>query len=244
MSGKTNSIQDVRQNKCSSHAIFFTKKIVLKVFKRYYNYYNQNKPLFDAVSSGDWNKAKEFLTLHPDAIRARLPSTNDTALHKAIELENENIVEELVQLMSEEDLELTDKWGWTALALAASRGNLKMVKCMVRKSEKILSIPAGRDNMTPILHASINEHWDVVDYLYSVTPLQDLMPEKGPYGATLLRFFIIGMNFGIARELIQWFPELVFTEDIDGKFPMEGFLPSAFPSGTRLKFWQRWIYNC
>ncbi|BFG21062.1 hypothetical protein CerSpe_073360 [Prunus speciosa] len=25
---------------------------------------------------------------------------------------------------------------------------------------------------------------------------------------------------------------------------MDGFMPSAFPSGIRLKFWQRWIYNC
>ncbi|XP_021800090.1 uncharacterized protein LOC110744426, partial [Prunus avium] len=209
----------------------------------YYNY-NQNKPLFDAVLSGDWNTAKEFLTLHPDAIRARLPSTNDTALHKAIELEHEHIVEGLVQLMSEEDLKLKENDGWTALALAAQRGYIEMVKCMVRKSMKILSIPNEKDNMTPILHASLNEHWDVVDSLYSVTPLQDLMPKKGPYGATLLYNFIIGMKFGIARELIQCCPQLVFTKGLFETFPMEGFLPSAFPSGTRLKFWQRWIYNC
>ncbi|CAB4319510.1 unnamed protein product [Prunus armeniaca] len=44
-----------------------------------------------------------------------------------------------ISLMSEEDLELTDNWGWTALAVAANRGNLKMVECMVRKSKKILS---------------------------------------------------------------------------------------------------------
>ncbi|KAL6289312.1 hypothetical protein ACE6H2_006822 [Prunus campanulata] len=205
---------------------------------------NQYNPLFDAVLSGDWNKAKEFLTLHPNAIRARLPSTNNTALHKAIQLEHEHIVEELVQLMSEEDLELKDNDGWTALAFAAQRGNLKMVECMVRKSKKILSIPTEEYNLTPILHASIHEHWDIVDYLYSATPLRDLKPEKGPYGATLLGNFIIGMNFGRALELIERCPELVFTEDIHGEFPMEGFLPSAFPSGTRLKFWQRWIYNC
>ncbi|KAL6289342.1 hypothetical protein ACE6H2_006852 [Prunus campanulata] len=209
----------------------------------YYNY-NQNKPLFDAVLSGDWNEAEKFLTLHPDAIRARLPSTNDTALHKAIELENEHIVEGLVQLMSEEDLKLKENEGWTALALAAQRGNIEMVECMVRKNEKILSIPNEEDNMTPILHASLNENWDVVNYLYSVTPLQDLMPGKGPYGAGLLYNFILGMKFGSALELIERCPQLVFTQDIDGQFPMEGFVPSAFPSGTRFKFWQRWIYNC
>ncbi|CAB4289637.1 unnamed protein product [Prunus armeniaca] len=107
----------------------------------------------------------------------------------AIDLEHEHIVEELVQLMSEEDLELTDNWGWTALAVAANRGNLKMVECMVRKSKKILSIPIR--NMTPIILASMNEQWDVVHYLYSVTPLQDLRPEKGPYGSTLLTSLLL-----------------------------------------------------
>ncbi|ONI21707.1 hypothetical protein PRUPE_2G082800 [Prunus persica] len=210
---------------------------------RYYNEYNQYKPLFDAVWSGDWNKAKEFLTLHPNAIRATIPSTNDTALHVATELEHEHIVEELVQLMSEEDLEITDNNGWTALALAADTGNVKMVECMVRKSKKLLSIPTDSDK-TPILCASVSEQWDVVHYLYSVTPLQDLIPEKGPYGAALLHDFIIGMKFGIAWELIQRCPQLVFTKGLNGVFPMGGFMPSAFPSGIRLKFWQRWIYNC
>ncbi|CAL8118538.1 unnamed protein product [Prunus armeniaca] len=211
----------------------------------YYNDFHQCQPLFDAVWSGDWDEAKQFLTLHPNAIRTRLPSTNEIALHMATDLEHEHIVEELVQLMSEEDLEITDNDGWTALALAASRGNIKMVECMVRKSKKILSIPTrDRNNVTPLVLASMNEQWDIVDYLYSVTPFQDLMPEKGPYGAGLLRTFIMGMKFGIARELIQCCPRLVFTKGQDGAFPMEGFMPSAFPSGTSLKFWQIWIYNC
>ncbi|KAI5343919.1 hypothetical protein L3X38_011795 [Prunus dulcis] len=192
---------------------------------RYYNDYNQYKPLFDAVWSGDWNKAKEFLTLHPNAIRATIPSTNNTALHVATELEHEHIVEELVQLMSEEDLEMTDNNGWTALALAADTGNVKMVECMVRKSKKLLSIPTDSDK-TPILCASVSEQWDVVHYLYSVTPLQDLMPEKGPYGAALLHDFIIGMKFGMAWELIQCCPQLVFTKGLNGVFPMGGLLHS------------------
>ncbi|ONI21688.1 hypothetical protein PRUPE_2G081200 [Prunus persica] len=206
--------------------------------------YEENKPLFDAVWSGDWNKAKKFLTERPNAIKARLPYTDKMALHFATELEHEHIVEELVQLMSEEDLEITDNWGQTALALAAKRGNRKMVKCMVRKSKKTLSIPTKTRNRTPIILAAMNEQWDVVKDLYFVTPLQDLKPDKGPYGAGLLRYFIVGMKFDIALELIQLCPELVFTKGQNGKFPMEGFMPSAFLSGTPLNFLQRRIYNC
>ncbi|PQM34009.1 hypothetical protein Pyn_01508 [Prunus yedoensis var. nudiflora] len=209
----------------------------------YYNDFHQYQPLFDAVWSGDWNKTNEFLTLHPNAIRARHPYSNMTVLHMATKLEHEHIVEELMQLMSEEDLEITDNGGWTALAVAANMGNLKIVECMVTKSKKILSIPTGTSNMTPIIMASLSEQWDVVHYLYSVTPPQDLMPEKGPYGAGLLCNFITGMKFGIALKLIQRCPQLVFTKGHYESFPMTGFMPSAFPSGIRLKFWQQWIYN-
>ncbi|XP_034203592.1 uncharacterized protein LOC117618074 [Prunus dulcis] len=202
--------------------------------------FRQYQPFFKAVRSGDWNKAKELLTLHPNAARAKIPYSNKTALYIATELEHEHIVEELVQLMLEEDLEIKSS-GWTALAVAADRGNIKIVKCMVRKSKKILSIATENNNMTPILLACISEHWDVVRYLYSVTPLEDLMPDKGPYGAGL-----VCHSIDIAQELINRCPKLVLTKDPFGISPMHAlaFLPSIFPSGTRLKFWQQWIYNC
>ncbi|CAB4268876.1 unnamed protein product [Prunus armeniaca] len=198
---------------------------------------SQNQPLFDAVWSGDWDEAKQFLTLHPNAIRTRLPSTNEIALHMATDLEHEHIVEELVQLMSEEDLEITDNDGWTALALAASRGNIKMVECMVRKSKKILSIPTrDRNNVTPLVLASMNEQWDIVDYLYSVTPFQDLMPEKGPYGAGLLRTFIMGMKFVLSTIGLYQGPRWGIP---DGRI-----YAFCIPEWNKPQFWQIWIYNC
>ncbi|XP_021822528.1 uncharacterized protein LOC110763939 isoform X2 [Prunus avium] len=211
----------------------------------YYNDFHQYQPLFDAVWSGDRNKAKEFLILHPNAVRARHPYSNKTALHMAIELEHEHIVEEIVQLMTEEELEIKFL-GCTALALAANQGNIKMVECMVRKSKKILTIPIENNNLTPILLACFNEHWDVVRYLYSVTPIEDLMPEKGPYGAGLLCQYICAKNFDMAQELIRRCPQLVLTQDTYGVTPIHAlaFLPSAFPSGTHLKFWQQCIYKC
>ncbi|BFG21073.1 hypothetical protein CerSpe_073470 [Prunus speciosa] len=53
-------------------------------------------------------------------------------------------------------------------------------------------------------------------------------------------------KFGIAHELIQRCKQLVRTKDPHGVNPIHAFvlMPTAFPSGTRLKFWQQWIYNC
>ncbi|KAL6289350.1 hypothetical protein ACE6H2_006860 [Prunus campanulata] len=161
--------------------------------------FRQYQPFFNAVRSGNWNQAKELLTLHPNAARAKIPYSNKTALYIATELKHEHIVEELVQVMLQEDLEIKSS-GWTALAVAADRGNIKIVECMVRKSKKILSIATENSNMTPILLACISEHWDVVRYLYSVSPLEDLMPDKGPYGAGLVCHSIGVKKFGIHIE--------------------------------------------
>ncbi|CAL8118526.1 unnamed protein product [Prunus armeniaca] len=200
------------------------------------------QPFFAAVKLGDWRKAKEFLTRDPNAIRARY-STGGTALHIATKFGHEHIVEELVQLMTPEDLEMQDGT-WTALHIAA-RLNLKMVECMVTKNKKLLGIVEESHGLTPILFAAKLDLWDIVRYLYTLTPIQDLMPENGPYGAGLVSFCFFAKQFDIAWELLQRCPQLVIAKNRWGDSPIYilAQVPSAFPSGTRLKFWEKWIYD-
>ncbi|XP_050134551.1 uncharacterized protein LOC126610500 [Malus sylvestris] len=120
---------------------------------------------FDAVRRGDLHETKEFLTLHPNAITATDPW--GTARHNAVLMGHEQIVEELVQLMTEEDLEVKDSFGMTALEYAA-RDNIKMVECMFTKNKKLLAVESG--SSTPIVIAAFNERWDIVRYIYSFTP--------------------------------------------------------------------------
>ncbi|CAB4299285.1 unnamed protein product [Prunus armeniaca] len=200
------------------------------------------QPFFAAVKLGDWRKAKEFLTRDPNAIRVR-SSTGGTALHIATKFGHEHIVEELVQLMTPEDLEMQEHT-WTALHFAA-RLNFKMVECMVRKNKKLLGIAEESNGLTPILFAARFDLWDIVRYLYSLTPIQDLMPENGPYGAALVCLCLLAKQFDIAWELLQRCPRLVITKDVWGVSPIRALadIPSAFPSGTPLKFWEKWIYD-
>nr|XP_008341407.1 uncharacterized protein LOC103404290 isoform X2 [Malus domestica] len=195
-----------------------------------------------AVRRGDWEEAKEFLTLHPNAITAT--DSWGTALHNATRFGHEQIVEELVQLMTEEQLEMKDNDGWTALARAA-RENIKMVECMVTKNKKLLGIAAESLQKTPIVIAARHDQWDIVRYLYSLTPPQDLMPDKGIYGSELVRICLNARQFDITWELLQRCPRLTFTRG-NQMSPILSFayFSSAFPSGTSLKFWQQWIYNC
>ncbi|XP_050136571.1 uncharacterized protein LOC126612233 isoform X2 [Malus sylvestris] len=201
----------------------------------------ENQAFFDAVRRGDWPEAKEFLTLHPNAKTA--VDSWGTALHSAARFGHKQIVEELVRLMTEKDLEITDGKGWTALAHAAT-DNIKMVECMVTKNKELLAI-AESSQMTPILVATLYDRWDIVRYLYSYTERKDLMPDKGPYGSALVSDCLQAKQFDIAWELLQHCPRLACTQGF-GNSPIFSFatVPSAFLSGTSFKFWQRWIYNC
>ncbi|CAN6708857.1 unnamed protein product [Malus baccata var. baccata] len=88
---------------------------------------HEYQALFAAVRRGDWDEAKELLTLHPNAITATDPW--GTSLHNATRFRHEQIVEELVQLMTEEQLEIKNNGGWTAFAQAV-RENIKMVELL------------------------------------------------------------------------------------------------------------------
>ncbi|KAM0954936.1 hypothetical protein TB2_023033 [Malus domestica] len=145
--------------------------------------------------------------------------------------------------MTEEQLETKNKWGLTALAIAAGEENIKMVECLVAKNKKLLGI-ADHNQMTPILIAAENHRWDIVRYLYSQTPLEDLKPDKGPCGSQLVIYCLQAKQFDIVLKLLDYCPALGYAKGFES-YPIYEFalLPSAFPSGTSLKFWQRWIYK-
>lgn len=54
------------------------------------------------------------------------------------------------------------------------------------------------------------------------------------------------MYKGIALDLIQRYPKLAYTRDSDNDTAIIALAqtPCAFPSGTHLTFWQRWVYSC
>ena len=143
--------------------------------------------LYKALQIGNWNAAMEFLNRHPNAISAKITVTDKTALRVAAEAGHVHIVEELVKLMSEENLEIKDidGFGFTALAWAAYNGNYRMAECMLGKNENLLSI--GDDKgVIPVVLALFNGHLKLARYLYLLTPLEILMPEKGTMGATVV----------------------------------------------------------
>lgn len=140
--------------------------------------------LIKALQSGDWNTANDFLKLHPNALSAKITFMGKTALHIAVLAGHVQIVEELVKQMSKENLEIQDIHGQTALHETTFAGNYQMAECMLRKNKHLVSI-GNLDGRLPVVIAMECGYKEMARYLYSFTPLEDLMPEKGISGATL-----------------------------------------------------------
>nr|POF25471.1 ankyrin repeat, ph and sec7 domain containing protein secg [Quercus suber] len=141
--------------------------------------------LYKALQIGDWKAAKEFLDRHSNAISAKITVTEKTALHVAAEAGHVHIVEELVKQMSEENLEIKDIDGFTALACTTYNGNYRMAECMLGKNENLISIRNYKENI-PVVQALMNGHLKLARYLYLLTPLEILKPENGTMGATIV----------------------------------------------------------
>ncbi|RXH89809.1 hypothetical protein DVH24_032166 [Malus domestica] len=145
-----------------------------------FNEFPHHQPLIHAVAKGDWDSAKNYLTLHPDAVRERGSLSGSTALHMAVSMENEHIAKELVEWMTEGDLEIEDANGATALALATLIAP-EVARCIIEKNKRLLCIPCNPLNMIPLIKACHGGQWELARYLYSVTPLEALTLTQDNY---------------------------------------------------------------
>ncbi|KAL6287547.1 hypothetical protein ACE6H2_011937 [Prunus campanulata] len=87
--------------------------------------------LYESLKYGDWNATKEYIDRHPESLTHRGSSSGGTALHEAIEWKQLHIVEELLKLMTEEDLEIQDGYGCTAFFYVLTRGMALVVASMI-----------------------------------------------------------------------------------------------------------------
>ena len=140
---------------------------------------------YKALQIGNWNAAKEFLNLHPNAISAKITIRDQTALHVAAGAGHVHIAEELVKQMSEESLEIKDCDGFTALARAAYIGNYRVARIILGNNENLIRIPTNEGNI-PVVLALLNGHLKLGRYLYLYTPQEILVSGNGIMGASVV----------------------------------------------------------
>lgn len=76
-----------------------------------------------------------------------------------------------------EDLELKNDRGCTAFCYAVVSGVVENAEVMIIKNQKLSTIRAY-DEMIPIHQAALLGHKEMVSYLYTVTPFEELIYEE------------------------------------------------------------------
>ncbi|GAV76508.1 Ank_2 domain-containing protein/DUF4219 domain-containing protein, partial [Cephalotus follicularis] len=156
-------------------------------------------PTLSQGDSADWDLVRHILYVYPDAITAKVSIYGETLLHLAIIAGHVKIVENLVELMSEQDIEIRDTEGLTALGIAAMYGRTEIAKCIVRKNEELVVAPDKRGHIPLVMALRYAAHQNMIRYLYSVTPIDFLLSENGSHGSLVLSYFISLRMFGFKK---------------------------------------------
>ncbi|CAH1433446.1 unnamed protein product [Lactuca virosa] len=164
-------------------------------------------PLYEASMTGNWPHAKTILEEHPEVIRSSITENYETALHIASSAKNTHFVENLVKMMTKEDLELQNKNLNTALSLAAAAGTVDIAKLMVEKNKGLLTIP-GSQGMMPLYMAALFGNSEMVKYLYSKSQkLHDDGWTQQNRGWLLVKCVESDL-FDVALDILKDYPEL------------------------------------
>ncbi|KAB5556387.1 hypothetical protein DKX38_007296 [Salix brachista] len=207
--------------------------------------YIQYLPLYKAVDNGDLEATMKFLEEYPDGLTASISADGDTALHVAVLAGHTEIVEELVGRLEQGELGIPNGNNATALNYAAIGGITRIAEELVAKNRGLLTVP-NQNGQIPVVVASLHGHKDMVRYLYSVSPKEELSSAtNNKNGVMLLTTCIMDELYDIALDLLQHYPQLALDQDSDKDTALDMLAkkPSAFPSGTQLAWWQQWIYN-
>ncbi|KAL7090488.1 hypothetical protein ACP275_12G044000 [Erythranthe tilingii] len=209
--------------------------------------YLKYEDLYKAIEEGNWHKTQDLLKQTTGVVKARVSSHNDTPLHIAILCGHLKIAEHLVGMTEPSDLELINEYGATALSLAAVCGATKLAKMMVIKNTNLVIMSNDHeDGQLPVVVAAFYGQKNMVRYLYKVTPKYELSPENGENGVKLLNCLITDEIYDVALLLLKQYPKLGVTPDRSGNYALKilAHKPSAFLSGSKFAFWEKWIYDC
>uniref|UniRef100_A0A5B7BBL7 PGG domain-containing protein n=1 Tax=Davidia involucrata TaxID=16924 RepID=A0A5B7BBL7_DAVIN len=207
----------------------------------------QYLPLYKAVDSGQWKDAKQILQGDSNKLTAIISGDGNIALHVAALAGHVKTVKGLVKRMEANDLALqSNKYKNTALHVASYGGFIDIAKILVSKNRDLLEAKGWIS--LPVVEASFDGDKNMVQYLYSMTKKEALDPNNRntrKNGVSLLVGCINAEIYDIALELLSQFKSLADSEDTGGASALMALAKkaSAFPSGSQLTFWQRWIYS-
>ncbi|KAL3623599.1 hypothetical protein CASFOL_032415 [Castilleja foliolosa] len=204
-------------------------------------------PLYRATLMGEWDKAKRIIDSDPNAIKARIAFTLETSLHIAVGTGKAlHFVQNLVDIMPDDLLGVTDELGYTPLHVAALTGNTEAAKILIGRRPNLLCVPDNTGRF-PVHLAALSAHWETLWYLISETK-DDCFPSPylGQTGLELLCIVIDADMFDVALYLATKYTHLATLTLGDSTSALQriALKDSAFSSGERsFNFWERFIYS-
>ncbi|XP_057460473.1 uncharacterized protein LOC130750972 isoform X1 [Actinidia eriantha] len=220
------------------------------------------KMLSNYALKGLWDKVLEMYKLHPEVHDAQITRTNDTALHVAVSSGREDMVRELVDIISAKGdvakknaVKVQNERGNTPLHLAAALGNVEMCKVIADADKGLIISIRNNENETPLFVAARNGKKDAFLCLHNL-----IIPSDGenaktvkdyPYcrsrdGQTILHVAIEGEYFDLAYQIMCRYDDLRNSVNVQGHTPLHILAKntSAFRSQMYLGWFENIIYLC
>ncbi|KAM3736622.1 hypothetical protein ACB098_10G177700 [Castanea mollissima] len=220
--------------------------------------------LYRNTMTGNWESIVEMYKLHTfAAISARINSSRDTALHVAVSIAPENIVIELIRVISQISelvLLIKNDEGNTPLHVAASTGRLKiciLLATLVSGFSEIRDLEdkdlfRNKVGETPLFLAAFHGYKPIFLYLHMAlleatdTDLKSVDPGyRRNDGETALHCAIKWEYFDVAYEILLKEPNLAYAVNEVGITPLHllASKPSVFKSGSHIGWWKNIIYH-
>ncbi|WVY89457.1 hypothetical protein V8G54_034971 [Vigna mungo] len=192
---------------------------------------------------GKWDEVEEMYNEFRECHTVMIDDFVGTALHVAVDLNKEDVVEKLVNAIirydTMEPLKMRNDRGDTALHVAASRGENGERTDLVKLKNK--------EGETPLFQAALNCKKPAFAYLSNLfhhsARWQDLVRHNGD---NILHCAIRREYFDLAVIILYYYDFLGIHLNNMGFTPLKVLAtrPSAFRSATKLSWWKKILYHC
>ncbi|KAM3754453.1 hypothetical protein ACB098_03G166200 [Castanea mollissima] len=212
------------------------------------------KNLYNQIIFGEWKIVVESYRNNYNLFRNQtLNKLGETALHLAVSHGPENIVEDLVQIISQqgsiqvkEVLRITNNNGDNPLHLAAASGSLRKCIC-IAEAHRSLGNERNRMGESPLFLAALHGKTDIFLCLHHICKqhLDDSYYRRNG-GETILHCAIKRECWDLAYQILLKHKTLVTSVDEHGILPLNLIAdkPAAFRSGCHLGWWNEIMYHC
>ncbi|BAT81008.1 hypothetical protein VIGAN_03064700, partial [Vigna angularis var. angularis] len=210
--------------------------------------------LAECTFEGKWDEVEEMYNENPACHTAMIDDSVGTALHVAVDLDKEEVVEKLVKAIIRHNtmkaLKMRNDRGDTALHVAASRDFTKICQIIVGKNPEdrtYLVECKNKDGETPLFQAALNGKKQTFAYLSKLfdhsARWQYLVRENGD---SILHCAIRREYFDLAVIIVHYYDFLSTHLNKEGFTPLKVLAtrPSAFRSATKLSWWKQILYHC